>query len=177
MTTEEALAVAESVQLDESAAGKGKPPHVNRKGLRPGRGTKHLGKSRGGGFSNENVQHMRRHWEDPENIAEYDEGSAKHQERSQHSKGMTHSRPIHIQHVNSVHFSETAQFAEATKARFDAAERSAMRRAIVRANIHPAIKKALLRHSGSVQFSDSGDEVSSVPMTWVLAAARGLLGG
>ena len=74
-----------------------------------------------------------------------------------------------------VALSEAEQFAEATKGRYDAAERGAMRRAIYYANIHPAIKVALLQHSPAVQFSDAGDEIPSVPLSWVMRAARGIL--
>lgn len=63
------------------------------------------------------------------------------------------------------------QFADAQKSRIDAAERKAMRRMIQAAPLPPQIKQALLQHSRSVQFSDDGREIPSVPLKWTTDAA------
>ena len=183
MTTEEALAVAESVQFEgdhhtdrvhdraRGVAVGGKPQNfyrdVGRRQDSPGH---HKGKRL---LESRERQRMKRHWEDSEYTPP---GSTDNQNyKDSYSAGRGKKRDVHIERVENIHFSDAQQFAEATKARYDAAERGAMRRAIYYANIHPAIKVALLQHSTAVQFSDAGDEIPSVPLSWIVRAARGIL--
>ena len=149
MTTEEALAVAESVQFDSE-----------RRGFRQLRGPK-------GPRVDDVVVPRASKDEEGEPPKRLERRRGKNNKKDKHS--------IHIEKVGTMRFSEAQQFAEATKGRYDAAERGAMRRAIYYANIHPAIKVALLQHAPAVQFSDAGNEVPSVPLSWVMRAARGIL--
>jgi hypothetical protein len=68
-------------------------------------------------------------------------------------------------------FSDDAlQFADATIERYNRAERKCMRRLIQSAPLHNALKYRLLEHSASVQFTDKGREVPSIPILWMVEA-------
>ncbi len=174
MTTEEALAVADSVQWSDEwdaakdarlAAARGDQDKKEKRGRRrrliakDWRSALHKGDTKG-------MDDFERELDDDDD----------HKYPPDHRSQPTGGHTIHVHgDGHTLHFSDAEQFAEATKQRLDAAERQAMRRAIAKADIHPAIKLALLRHAEAVQFSDAGREIPSVPLSWIVQAAQGIL--
>lgn len=161
MTTEEALEIADSVQFDEDDS---QDTHRDRRGKPKAK--------------NRPSDYKRHEWAEKDSAQEYwgdpitKSGGQKEHFHPKSNRRRKKQIVVNV-HGGNVHMSD-ADSLDAQKSRFDAADRSAMRRHIERAPLHPAIKARLLAHSQSVQFDDEGTEQASIPLKWIVDAINAL---